>query len=181
LALKVALTVELDVYCLRKEQLIPLGKLTASKTLQGFEENQNYLIRVDAETSRLYVDDALLQMDAHREYWQWSPGFYAGEVDVELEQQGQHSPTRYLIDVAPAKHKTGRDQYLEYIRGIADYAPQLLMGTEPAKHGLGGSSKQKLSLWIRYARLRCFIDRYLSGLRAITERPIVRLNHHRQQ
>ncbi|WP_350227805.1 DUF2357 domain-containing protein [Neptuniibacter halophilus] len=175
------MTVKLKVFCRRQEPPSFIGELSAEKTLQGVEENHHYLISVDAETSRLYVDDALLPMDARREFWLWSPGFYAGEVELELEQEGLHAPVRFLIDVAPAQHKTGREQYIEYISQIADYAPQLLTGTEPAKHGLGGQAKQKLSLWIRYARFRCFIDRYLYGLKAISERPIVRLNHHREQ
>lgn len=63
---------------------------------------------------------------------------------------------------------------------IIDFMPQLATGTEPAMHNLSGRSGF-VSLWLRYARLRQFIDRYLSGLRAIHDRPIVRLSSRREQ
>ena len=175
------MSTELEVFCSQQGALVPVGCLTPSITLGGLEEKREYLIRVNTEGSRLFVDDAPLAMDHQRLYWLWSPGFYAGEVIVELERPGQHKPTRYLVDVAPAPNKSGREQYLEYIAQIADYAPQLLMGTEPARHALGGRSQVRLSSWIRYARLRCFIDPYLAALRAICDRPMVCNRHYREQ
>lgn len=172
---------ELEVFYRLEDELIPVGSLVPGTTLGGLEENRNYFIRVDIEGARLFVDDAPLAMDPQRQYWLWSPGFYAGEVVVELELLGHHEPMRYLIDVAPAPNKSGREQYLEYISQIADYIPQLLMGTEPARHALGGRSHISLSSWIRYARLRCFIVPYLAALKAICDRPLVRNRYHREQ
>lgn len=175
------MSTELEVFLQQKGELRSVGRLSPGTTLGGFEEKHSYLIQVDEVGSRIYVDDAPLAMDAQCQYWHWSPGFYAGEVAVELERPGQHEPTRYLVDVAPAPNKTGREQYLEYIGQIVDCAPQLLMGTEPARHALGGRSQARFSSWIRYARLRCFIGPYLAALRAICNRPLVRNRHHREQ
>ncbi|MEJ1297802.1 MAG: DUF2357 domain-containing protein [Candidatus Sedimenticola sp. (ex Thyasira tokunagai)] len=172
---------ELEVFSSRKGELTRVGCLSPGSTLGDLEENRQYLIRVNTEGSRLFVDDAPIDMDPHRQYWLWSPGFYAGEVVVELELPGHHEPIRYLVDVAPASNKSGREQYSEYISQIADYAPHLLMGTEPARHALGGRSHVSLSSWIRYARLRCFIDPYLGALRAICDRPLVRNRYQREQ
>ena len=175
------MSTELEVFCRQQGTLVPVGCLTSGATLGGFEENRDYFIKIITEGSRLFVDDAPLEIDPQRQYWRWSPGFYAGEVVVELEHPDQHELTRYLVDVAPAPNKSGREQYLEYIGQIADYAPQLLMGTEPARHALGGRSQVRLSSWIRYARLRCFIDPYIAALRTIRDRPLVRNRHHREQ
>ena len=172
---------ELEVFSGKQDTLAHVGWLTPDSILGGLEENRQYLIRINTEGSRLFVDDAPMDMDPHRQYWLWSPGFYAGEVVVELELPGRHEPMRYLVDVAPAPSKSGREQYSEYISQIADYAPNLLMGTEPARHALGGRSHISLSSWIRYARLRCFIDSYLDALRAICDRPLVRNRYQREQ
>lgn len=172
---------QLELFCSRQGVLTPVGLLTPGCTLGGLEEKQQYLIRVNTPDARLFVDDAPVAMDAHRQYWCWSPGFYAGEVVVELELPDRHEPIRYRVDVAPSSSKSGRAQYVEYISQVAGYAPQLLMGREPARHALGGRSGLGLSHWIRYARLRCFIDAYLTALRAVCERPLVRNRYQREQ
>lgn len=171
---------EIQVFQKKGEQVDWLGLLKPGVTLTGFAENGCYLFQVSNQNSRLYIDDAPLEMDPLRAYWQWSPGFYAGEVIVELEYPGRSEPVRYLVDVAPAAHKSGREQYLEYISAIADYAPQLLLGTEPARQGLGGRSHVNLATWIRYARLRCFIESYLAAIRAVCERPLYRQCYFRE-
>ena len=160
-----------------------LGHLSPEQPFRGCREDRDYLIGVPARcwSARLYVDDAPLPFDDHRQAWRWSPGFFAGEVALELELPGEQTPVRYVVDVGPAEHKTGREQYVEYLRQIVDYAPQLVLGSEPARHGLGGRSGTRLTAWLRYARLRSFIDRYLTGLKAIADRPIIRLDSHREQ
>ncbi len=172
---------QLEVCCLQQGALTPVGYLAPGSILGGLEEKKQYRIRVAAEGARLFVDDAPVAMDEQREYWCWSPGFYAGEVLVELELPDRHEPIHYRVDVAPASHKSGREQYAEYIAQIADFAPQLLTGTEPARHALGGRSPVKLSHWIGYARLKAFIVPYLDALRAVRDRPLVRNRYQREQ
>lgn len=163
-------------------QLHSLGILSPGCLLGGLVEQGSYWIKVPASGACLFIDDAPMTIDAQGQYWRWSPGFFAGEVLVELALAGHFQSLRYRLDVSAASHKSGREQYLEYIREIADTAPQLLLGTEPGQHGLGGSSdRTKLAHWLSYARLRWFIDAYLSGLRAVCERPLVRNRHRREQ
>ena len=171
----------LSVFQRQEDDWFEFGQLLQGKTLGGFEERRAYRFRVDSPDSHLYIDDAPLDMDPQRQYWHWTPGFYAGEVVAELERSGQREPLRFLLDVEPAAHKSGREQYREYLATIADYAPQLLNGSEPARHGMGGRSEIGLSLWLRYARLRNFVEAYLSALRAICECPLIRQQHYREQ
>jgi hypothetical protein len=171
----------LEVFLRQKKELVLVGNLSTDTTLQGLLENREYLIRADSVDSHLFVDDAPLELDARQEYWVWSPGFYAGEVVLELERPGHHEPVRYLADVGPEPGKSGRELYFFYIREIADFAPQLLLGTEPAQHALGGRSDVSVSSWIRYARLRCFIDSYVDALRTVCDRPLVKNRYRREQ
>ena len=156
-----------------------LGYLDTEQKLLNCDEAQSYLIKIPDRHARLYADDALLEMDDSGEHWIWQPGFFAGEMFFELELPDLAFPLRYTVDVAPAKHKTGREQFSEYLQQIVDYLPQLVTGTEPAMRDLAGRSNF-VSLWLRYVRLRQFLDRYLSGLHAICERPIIRLSSRRE-
>lgn len=158
----------------------PLGYLDTERALLGLSEAQTYLIGIPDQNARCYVDDALLNADDSGQHWVWEPGFFAGEVGLELELPELAHPIRYRVDVSPAPHKSGRDQFNQYLQQIIDFMPQLATGTEPAMHNFSGRSGF-ISLWLRYARLRQFIDRYLSGLRAIQDQPIVRLTSRREQ
>lgn len=158
----------------------PLGYLDTERVLLGLSEVQTYLIGIPNQNARCYVDDALLSVDESGQHWVWEPGFFAGEVGLELELPELANPVRYRVDVSPAPNKSGRDQFKEYLQQIIDFMPQLATGSEPAMHNVSGRSGF-ISLWLRYARLRQFIDRYLSGLRAIQDRPIVRLSSRREQ
>lgn len=163
------------------QALQPLGSMAPESVLGGFLEGGEYLFRLPAVGCDLYIDDAPLSLEPSGQYWCWSPGFFAGEVVAELETPNGRGVVRYLLDVEPAPTKTGREQYLEYIEDIADYAPGLLLGTEPAQHGLGGRSSPRLAAWISYARLKCFIDGYFKALQVVSERPLVRQHHYREQ
>ncbi|MFO7593221.1 MAG: DUF2357 domain-containing protein [Pseudomonadota bacterium] len=167
----------------RREQghLVRVGALSQDVTLEGIVEQHEYLIQVTGKGSRLFVDDAPLTTDALEEYWLWSPGFYAGRVQFELERVGYLEPLHFTADVSPEPNKSGRAQFLNYISQIADYAPEMIVGTEPARYQLGGTSRTRLGYWLRYARLRTFIDDYLKALRSIVERPLVRNRHYREQ
>ena len=157
-----------------------VGTLLPGIKCLGFSEVVEYLIERPSRTASLYVDDAPLPIDAANEHWVWRPGFYAGEVAAELEYSGSGKIVRYVLDVSPSSAKSGREHYLNYIEEVLDYAPQLLLGTEPATHSLGGRSRDE-SPWVRYARLKCFVDRYHSGLKFIVEKPCIRQKHYREQ
>lgn len=172
---------ELKVCQFREGEHQGVGVLSAEATLRGLQEASDYRIACPGEGAQLFVDDAPLPRDASGAHWCWSPGYYAGEVAFELEMPHRAAPLCYVADIGPTPHKTGREQYVEYLAQIVEYAPDLLLGAEPAQHGLGGTSGTALSLWLRYARLRQFIERYRRGLQHIIERPIIRTRSRREQ
>jgi hypothetical protein len=102
-------------------EVIQIGHLSVDSILTGCSEDCHYLIAVPHTGAvlsdrdlQLFADDEPLQREGT--YWRWNPGFYAGEVAFELEQNGRtqkghNKIIRYRADVSPAPHKTGREQY----------------------------------------------------------------------
>ncbi|KGD61445.1 hypothetical protein T9A_01394 [Alcanivorax jadensis T9] len=172
---------ELPVFLESEGGLTQVGCLSVRATLQGLYELGRYQIAVPFSGARLYVDDALLEMDRQQAFWIWQPGFYSGEVTVELELADESRFWRYVADVAPAENKSGRDQFHEYLSAIVEYSPSLVLGSEPGKHGLAGQSDNARSIWLRYFRLKKYVSSYLDGLKLISERPVVRPESYREQ
>ena len=163
---------KLSVVHAENKALIPIGELSPNAVLRGFEESQTYLIGMPGEGYSLFADDAPLAMDVHRRHWIWSPGFFSGEVLLELEDQYGRVVAHYRADVSAAEHKSGRQQFLEYIQEIVEYAPELVSGVEPSQHALGGRAGGQSSVWIRYARLKCFIEPFMDSLRHVCDTPM---------
>ena len=154
----------LEVFEVRAGESRPMGCLAAQETLYGLCEAREYWIRCSDEYATLFVDDAPIPREASGNYWCWSPGYFAGEVLIQLEHPARANTVNYIADIGPDPHKTGRAQYVAYLTQIMAYAPSLVLGTEPGQQGLGGRSGTALSLWLRYARLRQFIEPYLKGV-----------------
>ncbi|HBX40036.1 MAG TPA: hypothetical protein DEG64_06295, partial [Marinobacter adhaerens] len=77
----------------------PLGYLDTEQALLGLSEAQTYLIGIPDQNAKCYVDDALLNVDDSGQHWVWEPGFFAGEVGLELELPELAHPVRYRVDV----------------------------------------------------------------------------------
>lgn len=170
----------LKVFIRDGEVLCEVGELIPGQVCAGFKEDSRYLIRKPKPGMALFVDDAPLSSDAEELFWEWSPGFYAGQVMAELQVQGQYHTHQFLLDVSPHPDKAGHELFAQYIADIADYAPELLLGKEPATQGLSGQSSL-INVWIAYARLRAFAPRYIRAMRAVIADPITRLSHYRER
>lgn len=156
-----------------------LATLLPGEVADGFQEGGTYWIAKPLTPAVLYVDDSVLPEAADPNFWEWAPGFYAGEVAAELEMSGGGEATLYFMDVSPHKGKLGRDLYAQMIREVADFDLSLILGTEPASTGLDGRSSEDV-LWVAYARLKQGFVSYLTALSHLTERPIRRLRSSRQ-
>jgi hypothetical protein len=170
----------LDVFVRDGEVLRKVGKAVPGQVCSGFQERGHYLFQKPSRSMALFVDDAPLPSDADELFWEWSPGFYAGQVVAELQVPGQHNMHQFLLDVSPDPNKTGQALFAQHLAEVADYAPELLLGAEPATQGLSGQSSLT-SIWIAYARLRAFIPRYIRAMRAVVADPVTRLSHYRER
>lgn len=156
-----------------------LASLAPGEVASGFREEGVYWIAKPLTSAALYVDDAALADAADPGFWEWAPGYYAGEVAAELETTEACDPAVYFLDVSPHEGKLGRDVYTQMIREVADFDLSLILGTEPANTGLDGRSAEDV-LWVAYARLKQGLAPYLMALARLAERPIRRLRSSRQ-
>ncbi|MGZ4974830.1 MAG: hypothetical protein ACXWDN_18890, partial [Limisphaerales bacterium] len=107
-----------------------VGEMIPGQVCTGYQERGCYLVRKPLPGHTLFVDDAPLPSDGDDLFWQWSPGFYAGQVVAELQVPGQHDTHRFFLDVSPHPDKAGQELFAQYVADVADYAPELLLGTE---------------------------------------------------
>ncbi|MFS7380690.1 DUF2357 domain-containing protein [Rahnella inusitata] len=143
----------------------------ANQPVRGFSELRRYLIECpeDLQSAQLYVDDACLQKIPG--YWVWQPGFYAGEVDLELVLSDQTTSLRWRVDVSNDPDKSGKQVWQQIIQDIVDFDSARLSGSEPGQHQLGGISRFA-GVWLRYARIKQFFPRYAHGLKAVLLNPV---------
>lgn len=144
---------------------------TANQPIRGFSERCKYFIECpeDLQSAQLYVDDARLQKIPG--YWVWQPGFYAGEVDLELVLSDQATIISWRVDVSNDPDKSGKQVWQQFIQDIVHFDSARLAGSEPGQHQLGGISRFA-GLWLRYARIKQFFPRYAQGLKAVLLNPV---------
>lgn len=143
----------------------------ANQPVTGFSELCRYLIECPQAfpNAQLYADDARLQkIDG---YWLWQPGFYAGEVDLELVVNDEGISTNWRVDVSNDPSKSGKEAWQQFIQDITSFDSSMISGSEPAQHQLGGMSRYA-GVWLRYARIKQFFSRYEQGLNAIIHHPV---------
>lgn len=157
-----------------------VGSVLPGGRLQGLHEGSTYLVKIPVGGAKAFLDDEPLPQDEAGQYWQWSPGFYAGDVGLDILAPPLQRPASYVLAVSPHQQKVQETQFEQYLADIAEFAPYLLVGSEPAQRGMAGKSSE-LSIWIRYSRLRAFIECYLRSLREITEHPLTRMRYERRR
>ena len=85
---------------------------------------------------RLLVDDEPLEARASGA-WVWKPGYYAGPVRAELLGPDGAALGRWRLDVSPDPNKVTPEIFDGMVAEILDHDPELVLGTEPARHRLG--------------------------------------------
>ncbi|MDE0179066.1 MAG: hypothetical protein OXP36_10755, partial [Gammaproteobacteria bacterium] len=90
-----------------------LRKLDPEHSNGGFTELQSAtLVAPDDRECRLLVDDEpISQAEIGRNEWVWLPGFYAGEVRIELLDRSDRTLGTWRLDVSPDAGKAGRELF----------------------------------------------------------------------
>ena len=104
------------------------------------------------EGCRLLVDDEPLDSRGSGD-WAWKPGFYAGPVRAELLDPNGGVLGSWRLDVTPDPSKVGPELFTGMVRDILDHDPELVLGTEPARHRLGALGETEHPL-VELERLR---------------------------
>ena len=135
----------------------------------GFTElRPTTLVASDGRECQLLVDDEpLSQVETGRNEWEWQPGFYAGEVRVELLDRNDLTLGTWLLDVSPDAGKAGRDLFERMINEIVDFDARLVVGEEPARRRLGalGETDDPLVWLERLRRRRSELNQALAAIR----------------
>ena len=123
----------------------------------GFTERQRTtLVGPDDHECQLLVDDEPLRgIENARNEWEWTPGFYAGEVRAELLDRDGTTLGIWRLDVSPDSDKAGQDLFERMINEIIDFDAYLVVGEEPARRRLGalGETDDPL-VWLERLRRR---------------------------
>lgn len=129
---------------------------------------------------QLQVDDELLDPAGDGGTWTWAPGFFAGEVVVRLVDPVTARAASYRIDVTPDPTKLGKAMFQSMLHELWHQAPELLLGTEPARRPRGVEADQDDPVLL-YGRLRHWGPPFLRALEAMAREPIARLKRERRR
>ncbi|MEO7273200.1 MAG: DUF2357 domain-containing protein [Vicinamibacterales bacterium] len=124
-------------------------------------------------------DEPLADAPSDPSSWQWTPGFFAGEVTAELVgPQGLGADT-FLLDVSPDDSKLGRETFAEMLDELWREDPALVIGSEPATSRIGELGRTQ-NPWLEFARLRRYAPEFLQAAVAIRAKPRRALEVHRR-
>lgn len=156
--------------------------LVPGAVCRGFRERGVYQFPAVPANALLYIDEALLDTvsTSSGPMLQWCPGFYAGQVSVELVDRAGHRLATYHLDVAPDEGKLGSDVFQGMLDDLYAFDPALVLGTEAAQSAIGVTGDLTTVL-LQYARLRRHADAALAAFTAVAERPLTRLRHERRR
>ena len=128
--------------------------LDAESLTAGFCETHEAVFTAPAALEGdLFIDDERLVRDGDENRWKWKPGFYAGEVRAEFVNPTGQSVGVFRLDVSPDPEKLGSDTFAQMLGEIATFDPQLLEGSEPARHPLGPLGEESNPV-VAFVRLR---------------------------
>ena len=121
------------------------------------------------EGCRLLVDDGPLDSRGSG-VWVWEPGYYAGPVRAELLGPDGAALGRWRFDVSPHPDKVAPEIFDGMVAEILDHDPELVLGTEPARHRLGALGEMDDPL-VALERLRRREDALARAIAAIHREP----------
>ena len=131
---------------------------------RGFIEEQRYTFKLPSPGLSLYIDDEPLgNIPGPASSWDWTPGFFAGEVTAELQRADGASAGLFLLDVSPDPNKVGQEFFAQMVRELWDEDPTLVIGDEPATTATGELGALQ-DPWLAFARLRRYAPEFLRAL-----------------
>ena len=151
----------------------------------GFSElRQAIFVHAPKEAGlRLLIDDAPLDpvepVSPDETRWEWTPGFFAGEVCARLVEANGETAWTYRLEVSPDPAKVGSDTFEKMVEAIRKFDAALLLGDAPAgmKMGAIGPTDDPLVL---FERLRSRTDAIESALASIRREPATILRPRRR-
>lgn len=122
--------------------------------------------------ARLFIDDfELTASDCDAGItWSWTPGFFAGTVMAELVVEGVAKGRRFFLDVSPHREKMGQEAYRDMLREVWHLDPDLIVGFEPGKGGIGHGGRSS-HLAITLGRVMQNAGKFLYAVERLRDAP----------
>jgi hypothetical protein len=158
----------------------PLAPFPARNS--GFEEVSTVHIKKPSDGGfSLLVDDEILPVKESFDglVWEWTPGFYAGEVTAELVKPNDEVIATYILDVSPDSKKLGAAVFQSMIDEVWQEDPFLVIGREPPTAPIGSLGREQNPL-LEYSRLRCYGADFLHALWEVARNPIHVVRYRRE-
>ncbi len=176
----ISLCVKKGDYCRLLTPVDPDDRLSEPPANRGFSELQEVTFQGPACLDwQLLVDDApLKQVDESPGEWKWTPGFYAGEVDVEMRDTDDKTVGKWRLDVSPDQNKVSREVFQQMLDDIIAQNPALAIGQEPAQRQFGALDESD-NLIIAFYRLRSRAEHINRSLAAVNREPVQTLHPRR--
>ena len=149
-------------------ECVPLGHVAG-----GFQELQVAVVEIDGEHWQLEIDDERVPVE-HRagcSRWQWTPGFFAGEVRGRLVDVRGGEAHQLRLDVSPTPTKLGREHFAELLAELRREQPEFVLGSEPATERMGSLGHLDDPL-LAYAKLRNHGREFLASLERVLADPV---------
>lgn len=138
--------------------------------LSDLQEDSDYLIDVGGDVAGVFVDDLRLEGET-RSLFRWRPGFYAGEVVVEVAY-ADRSTQHYFLDIGPNPAKSGKDEFGDMVAEVRAFDQSLLGGTSSATMVFGCAGRAgRYELDILLARMREHGPFFLDAVEGIARSP----------
>ena len=142
------------------------------------QETRQYILElrqiVDPDQIDLHIDDrpveALRSPNPSTARWRWSPGFYAGEVQVRLTGPGG-ADLRFNWGVDPDLRKLTRQDFDTMVREILEDTVTLF-SLSPARFGVGRGAGKVVPPIARLEYLRSRITEIEAVVRQINSAPV---------
>lgn len=148
-----------------------LGRVQVGGLLRGLREDSQYQLAIeDAGIRSLYIDDVPLVQESPGKF-SWSPGFFAGRVEV-VATGASGIESLFFLEVSPATHKVSDEQFGSMIAAIRAFDEQFLLGNASSclsfgRNGTGG----RFDMHVRWERMRKHGSSFLECVAAIVRTP----------
>ena len=143
----------------------------AGATIEALRECERYILEVpNVDHARLFVDDVEIPR-AERGRFEWTPGFYAGRVELVVTVEPD-TQTLFYACVGPSSSKVTDEQFEVMVREIREFRASLLLGSSSAAMTFGDNPAMSgLNELLRLDRLRQHAPEFLRAVRAICRKP----------
>ncbi len=176
----VSLYVKEGDHCRLLTSVDPHDQSSEPSVNSGFSERQEVTFLGPAcPDCQLLVDDVPLTpvADSHGE-WKWTPGYYAGEVDVEMRNAKNKPVGRWRLDVYPDPNKVSHEVFQQMLKEILCYNRALAIGQEPAQRQFGTLDEFDNPI-IEFYRLRSRAEHINRSLSSVNREPVQTLHPRR--